>query len=132
MLAAFVFHTNVNNSWNICCRIFKLYPHVHMCTMNQKTIWRKKMGLEPLQQTTHQCRKAPIQKRSKICNHSNIHPYNQLNCHYQTHLWFLRRKQIFGKIDCTDYYSKIKDVLTKFTNKSNPYHLTSPKWKGKP
>ena len=99
--------------------------------MRERQSGKGKMGLQPLQQTTYQCRKVSTPKGSKICHHPILHTYNPLHHHYHTLLWLIKRKQPFGKTDCMEYYAKVKDVLTKFTNKSKPITPNSTKEESK-
>ena len=75
------------------------------------------MGLQPLQQTNYYAVKALLQKGPKFA----ISPFSTPIIDYITATKNIYdsvvENNFFGKTDFTEYYSKVRDVLTKFTAK---------------
>ena len=75
------------------------------------------MGLKPLQQTTYQCRDSLPQKGPEFTISLSSTPVIDYITATKYICDSIGESNLFGKMDCTEYYAKVKDVLTEFLGK---------------
>ena len=79
------------------------------------------MGLQPLQQATYQCIEGPTLKYAVSPSSTPITDYIIATQHICDSFG---ENNPFGKTDCTEYYAKVKYVLTKLTAKPKFSNIT--------